>query len=127
MCDIASDDEEEVEETPNNTDLEMEVYREIQRYKMYVLSQRKSLANEVKNKTWDLANWWKHHAVQFKYLSETVKAILCTPASSTNCERCFSTCTLLITKQRNRLSPDTVEKVTFLKDNFKYYPKIPKY
>ena len=124
---MAREEEEQfVEQPQTNMELEIEVQREIQMYKNYVLAQRESLANQVKNKTWDLPNWWKYHALQFKYLSETVKAILCTPASSTNCERCFSTCTNLITKQRNRLTPDTVEKVTFLKDNFKYYPKIPK-
>ena len=87
---MAREEEEQFVKQPQTSmELEIEVQREIQMYKNYVLAQTEIFANQVKNKTWDLPNWWKNHALQFKYLSETVKAILYTPASSTNCERCF--------------------------------------
>jgi len=90
LCDTAREKEEQfVEQPQTNMELEIEVQREIQMYKNYVLAQTEILTYQVKNKTWDLPNWWKNHVLQFKYLSETVKAILCTSASSTNCERCF--------------------------------------
>ena len=51
-----------------------------------------------------------------------VKAILCIPATSANCECAFSTLTDVVTKKRNRLKGDTTHKLTFCKHNIALIP-----
>jgi len=51
-----------------------------------------------------------------------VKAILCIPATSANCERAFSTLTDVVTRKRNRLKWDTTHKLTFCKHNIALIP-----
>ncbi|CAN0436602.1 unnamed protein product [Phaeothamnion confervicola] len=48
-------------------------------------------------------------------LSVLVRRVLCIPATSTLSERIFSTAGLTLTKNRARLSGDTVERLVFLK------------
>ena len=81
------------------------------------------LKRNVKIKKWNVSEWWLTHSSKFPLLSRAIKAILCVPASSANCERCFSTCTDLITKRHNCLKPETVKKLTFLKDNLQHIPE----
>ena len=47
---------------------------------------------------------------------------LCIPASSTSSERAFSVANNIVTKRRNRLLPENVQMLTFLKNNFEYVP-----
>ena len=49
--------------------------------------------------------------------------MLCVRASSASCERSFSTCTNTITKRHNKLDPDTVQALSFQKNNYEYLPK----
>ena len=56
-------------------------------------------------------------------MSETVKAVLCVRASNASCERIFLTYTNTITKFHNMFDNDSVEALTFLKNNYKYLPE----
>ena len=58
----------------------------------------------------------------FPNLSMLAKHYLCIPASSTSSERSFLIANNIVTKRRNRLLPENVEMLTFLKNNFKYIP-----
>ncbi|KAM9824979.1 E3 SUMO-protein ligase ZBED1-like isoform 2-T2 [Syngnathus typhle] len=60
-----------------------------------------------------LAYWLSHRNV-YPHLFRLAKHFLCTPASSLPCEQVFSKCGELASKKRNRLSPKSVEIVTFL-------------
>ena len=53
-----------------------------------------------------------------------VKQYLCVPASSTSSERSFSIAGNIVTERRNRLLPENVEMLTFLKINFEYIPLV---
>ena len=98
------------------------VIEEIDKYKKYVVREQEDIKKQMTENTFDLSSWWNNCHSQFPYLSCTVKSYLCVPATSVNCERAFSTATDLITKKRNRLSAETVRKLTFLRDNFKHIP-----
>ena len=60
----------------------------------------------------------------FPNLSIMVKQYLCVPASSTSSERSFSIAGNIVTERRNRLLPENVEMLTFLKINFEYIPLV---
>ena len=114
---MASSDEEEDDSQTLPNDLEKQVNLEISQYKALLYS---SLDSE---KEFDILSWWKSMSTQFPRLSKTVKYYLCIPATSTTSERSFSIANDIITKKRNRLKPETVEKLTFLKNNFSYIPE----
>ena len=123
---IGSDDEDSDEEADVlDDDVELKVDDEISSYIREVKRQKIDLKKKLSDDKFDLSflsSWWKKHENKFPYLSGAVKAILCIPATSVNSERAFSTATDLITKKRNRLDPRTVEKLTFLRDNFELIP-----
>ncbi|ERF76287.1 hypothetical protein EPUS_04144 [Endocarpon pusillum Z07020] len=57
----------------------------------------------------DLIAWWREQEASFPLLATLAYTILAIPAMSAECERVFSSAKLLITPNRNHLSPDTVE------------------
>ena len=121
---LMDEDEEEIEYVPTvaETSLEQMVNNEIQRYLTDVSQNKEHIKAELVAKPLQLLPWWKKNANKYPYLSGAVKAYLCVPSTSCNSERAFSTATDLITKKRNRLHPENVEKLTFLRDNFKLIP-----
>lgn len=68
----------------------------------------------------DPLNWWKEHQLNYPLLSNLAKYYLCVPASSVASERVFSTAGDLVTAQRSCLSGGQVDKLIFLKKNYKY-------
>lgn len=60
-----------------------------------------------------LAYWLSHQNV-YPHLFRLAKHFLCMPASSVPCERVFSKCGEEVSKKRNRLSPKSVEMMTYL-------------
>ncbi len=61
--------------------------------------------------------WWRHHAAQFPNISKLAKKYLAIPASTASSERVFSVVKYLITKKRNRLLPERVERFVMGKCN----------
>ena len=114
---LASSDEEEDDSQNLLNDLETQVNLEISQYKALLCS------NVNSEKEFDILSWWKSMSTQFPRLSKTAKYYLCIPATSTTSERSFSIANDIITKKRNRLKPETVEKLAFLKNNFSYIPE----
>ena len=61
--------------------------------------------------------WWKTHHKELPLLSQVALRYLCIPASSAPSERVFSKVNLVATKTRNRLDPERIEALVFLRHN----------
>ena len=59
-------------------------------------------------------------------MSETVKALLHTPATSVPSERVFSEAGYIARARRSRILPKNVNKFIFIKKNFKYMTDLQK-
>ena len=66
----------------------------------------------------DLLKYRRERSCQFPWLAALARAILCVPATSTASERVFSVDGLLVNAKRSRLAPQTVNRVTFIHDNY---------
>ena len=65
--------------------------------------------------------WWKQNALFYPRISKIAKKVLAVPASSVPSERVFSLAGNLVSKKRSQLKPEHVDKMIFLKKNFKKY------
>ena len=98
--------------------LEQDIEYEVRAYFKY------KVKDEVKDdEKFDILKWWKDHNDMFPNLSMLAKYYLCIPASSTSSERSFLIANNIVTKRRNRLLPENVEMLTFLKNNFEFIPQ----
>lgn len=77
---------------------------------------RRYLVESVDEETNPL-DWWKQNEVRFPRVAQVARSVLAIPATSVPSERIFSSAGLLVTKLRNRLSPDLVDKIVFLRKN----------
>lgn len=68
----------------------------------------------------DPLEWWREQQSNYPLLSSLAKYYLCVPASSVASKRVFSTAGDLVTAQRSCLSGEQVDKLIFLKKNYKY-------
>jgi hypothetical protein len=57
----------------------------------------------------DPLSWWREHATIYPILAKMAFDLFSIPAMSSECERVFSQAKKLITDERNRLSPATIE------------------
>jgi len=69
------------------------------------------------NRKTDPFVWWNSKKNEFPIMSVLAKKYLCISATSVPSERLFSDVGNLITLSRNKLSPNTVSKIVFLKRN----------
>lgn len=67
----------------------------------------------------DVLGWWRAHKEVYPKLSMLVRAVYCTPASSSSSERNFSVAGRAVTKRRNALKGSTVDGILFLRDAYK--------
>ena len=70
--------------------------------------------------------WWNANKNLYPCMSETVKALLHTPATSVPSERVFSEAGYIARARRSRILPKNVNKFIFIKKNFKYMPDLQK-
>ena len=68
----------------------------------------------------DLFQWWLDNKKKFPNLFKIARKYLGIPATSTPSERLFSDTSNQITSKRNRLKPETVSELLFLKRNTEY-------
>jgi len=61
--------------------------------------------------------WWKTNAEKFSSLVPVALKYLSIPGTSVCSERMFSKAGQVVTARRQRLSPQSVEKLVFLHDN----------
>ena len=64
----------------------------------------------------DLLLWWRDHKLIFPILTIMARDIISVPVSTISSESCFSLTGRIIEERRRRLSPETVEMLTCLKD-----------
>ncbi|XP_066320504.1 zinc finger BED domain-containing protein RICESLEEPER 3-like [Miscanthus floridulus] len=64
----------------------------------------------------DLLLWWRDHKLTFPILSIMARDILSVPVSTVSSESCFSLTGRIIEERWRRLSPETMEMLTCLKD-----------
>ena len=74
--------------------------------------------------TTDILNWWKIREHLYPNLVQTVKVILCMPATSVPSERVFSTAGYVVNKYRTRLTTENVNIILFLNANKHLLPQI---
>jgi len=65
--------------------------------------------------------WWKEHESAFPRVACVAKKWLACPATSTPCERLWSTAGLVVDERRTRLSANQVERMTFLAHNESFF------
>jgi hypothetical protein len=65
----------------------------------------------------DALPYWRINRKKFPKMSQLAKKILAIPATSTPSERVFSTCGVILTDRRCRLSSTSLEMLLFLKYN----------
>ena len=78
--------------------------------------------NEASKPTFDVLKWWFSNKETLPDLCLLVKQFLCIPATSTPSERSFSIAGNICTKNRNRLLPENVNMLCFLRNNLKHIP-----
>ena len=80
----------------------------------------KDFGPEHKKVIEDPLRWWidelHHHPTRFPQLGKTALDLLSCPAMSAECERVFSRAKKLITDERSRLAPETIEANELQKD-----------
>ena len=80
------------------------------------------IENYKKEECADIDNpllWWMQNQFRFPLLSRMAKLYLAIPATSVPSERVFSTAGDIVTASRACLKPGHVDKLIFLKKNFK--------
>ena len=88
---------------------------------LYLQQQRLELDDD-ENDFFNVLEYWKKMQQVFPYLCLLVKSYLCIPATSCTSERAFSVANNIITKSRNKLSPDTAKTLLKVKYNIKLLP-----
>lgn len=64
--------------------------------------------------------YWKEHANQFPSIAAVAIQYLCAPCSSVDSERLFSAVANILDENRNRLKPEKVEMLVFIKKNIHF-------
>lgn len=64
--------------------------------------------------------WWKKKITRYPKLKPLVLKYLSCPSSSVSSEKSFSAASLVYTENKNKLAPQTVEKLLFIMKNKKY-------
>jgi len=61
--------------------------------------------------------WWKTNECKFPHVAKAAKRHLCVPGTSVPSERIFSTAGDIVSANRSRLAPDSVDRLIFLHKN----------
>eukprot|EP00063_Salmo_salar_P052190 XP_014027025.1 PREDICTED: zinc finger BED domain-containing protein 4-like isoform X1 [Salmo salar] len=64
--------------------------------------------------------WWKSNECKYPHIAMMARCYLAVPGTSDPSERVFSTAEDIVTAKRSSLSPDNVDILIFLKNNFKF-------
>ncbi|XP_049294149.1 zinc finger BED domain-containing protein 4-like [Anopheles funestus] len=75
------------------------------------------LAEPLTHRNDDPLDWWKLYKNKYPLLHSVMLETLCIPASYVPCERVFSKAGDVETSKRNRLKPNKLNKILFVKQN----------
>ena len=79
----------------------------------------------------DILQFWSENEKRLPILARTVRKYMCIQASSSSSERTFSASGNIVTPRRNKLDPENVNMLVYLKENLgkvelpKLFPKTP--
>lgn len=76
--------------------------------------------------SFDILTWYKKMEESFPVISTLARKVFCVPASSISVERVFSVASQIVTKRRNRLSPDHVDTLLTTKFNLNQLRRLQK-
>ncbi|XP_050066428.1 E3 SUMO-protein ligase ZBED1-like [Aphis gossypii] len=107
MIDSDDDDEENYSVTQSPAIIQLEEYRN---FKIKISYDQ------------DPLKWWKENEFKYSAVSLLAKKYLSIVATSVPCERLFSEAGTIISKKRNRLSPERLNQLLFLNSYFKSNP-----
>ncbi|KAE9523138.1 hypothetical protein AGLY_016452 [Aphis glycines] len=107
MIDSDDDDEDDYSVTQSPTMKQLEEYKNLKIKVPY---------------DQDPLNWWKENESKYSAVSLLAKKYLSIVATSVPCERLFSEAGTIISKKRNRLSPERLNQLLFLNSYFKSNP-----
>jgi hypothetical protein len=129
--DMEDEDAEEVEEMKveeeekeSEEDLKLRIIGEVAAEITSLRNQFKKFSNKYKEATaarrkynvvHNPLEWWQQKRYVYPHILLVVRGILAIPATSAPSERVFSSAGLTATDLRNRLSPDSVEDLVFMK------------
>ena len=68
--------------------------------------------------------WWARNAHKYPLIANVARNVLAVPASSGPSERVFSQSGLVMTQRRNRLKPERLETLMFLKGSWEAAEKF---
>ena len=77
----------------------------------------------------DILQFWSEHEKRLPILASIVRKYMCIQASSSSSERTFSSSGNIVTPRRNKLDPENVNMLVYLKENLgkvelpKLFPK----
>ena len=104
----------------NNSGIFDDLFNDLLQYEEEVQGEyEKYFSLPTANRQTDPFIWWNHKKNEFPIMSILAKKYLCISATSVPSERLFSDVGNLITPSRNKLSPNIVSKIVFLKRNSK--------
>jgi hAT family C-terminal dimerisation region len=72
----------------------------------------------------DLLVWWSQNCTVYPKFAVLARRLLACQATNASSERAFSRSGAIATKTRNRLTPKTLNMLTFLRDNFDLTKKV---
>lgn len=78
------------------------------------------LSEKNTSKKSDPLQYWKEHFNQFPSMADAETQYLSAPCSSVDSERYFSVVASVLEENRNRLKPDKVEMLVFIKKNINF-------
>lgn len=71
----------------------------------------------------NVLEFWKENAKLMPLLSQVAVATYCTPATSTPSERNFSTSGLVTNSKQSQITPENLDKVVFIHNNYEFLKK----
>ncbi|CAH1397979.1 unnamed protein product [Nezara viridula] len=77
------------------------------------------IEDDLINRTSDPLEWWRIHRFNYPHLSEVVREIFCSLATSVPCSRLFTKSGMIIMDRRSKLSSGKVKQLVFLNANDK--------
>ena len=118
---IIRDDNNNANDMPRNDVIIRMCERELKRYRE--LLPMAVWNNPNKRFVCPLLDFWYPNEIKFPILSQLARKFLCIQATSASSERIFSIASKIISKFRNRLSPETAGTILFVNRMLEWYKK----
>ena len=118
---MGSDDEDENDFRDGGGSIEDTIKQEIRCYRS---EPKVPLVSGTTGEFTDVLEWWKYNERHYPMLASLARIALCIPATSAPSERIFSLASLVISKKRGRIDPETAGNIIFLKETIDWYESV---